>query len=98
MGVCSPCCGRAKKNTIGDDRAALPAGGRIRVVRNEAEDPRAPLLVKRREEPKEEAFTYFESFVADLSISNHNSDIRRLRRSVFLGGNPKSSKQTQFII
>jgi hypothetical protein len=68
MGVCPSCCNRPKKDGVGGDRAAaLRAGGRIRAVRNEGEDPRAPLLAKRRDEPKQEEFNGFDSFVADLS-------------------------------
>jgi hypothetical protein len=68
MGPCSSCCKYPKKDALGEDRAAaLRAGGRIRVVRNEAEDPRAPLLAKRRDEPKQEEFDGFDSFVRELS-------------------------------
>jgi hypothetical protein len=49
MGLLQSCCKRPPDATA-DPRAALRAGGRIRVARNETEDPRAPLLTKRRDE------------------------------------------------
>jgi hypothetical protein len=49
MGALTACCKRSAEPAA-DPRAALRAGGRIRVARNETEDPRAPLLTKRRDE------------------------------------------------
>jgi hypothetical protein len=44
MGAYLTCCKKFKDK---DTRAALRAGARIRVSRNETEDPRAPLLNRR---------------------------------------------------
>jgi hypothetical protein len=49
-----------------DDRAAgLRAGGRIHAVRNETEDPRAPLLTRKRDD-KLSLAPDLHSFVDDL--------------------------------
>jgi hypothetical protein len=50
MGGVSNCC-KLPPDATADPRAALRAGGRIRISRNDTEDPRAPLLKKK---PKDE--------------------------------------------
>jgi hypothetical protein len=73
MGPITSCCPRAiRKDLSQDDRAAtLRAGGRIRVVRNETEDPRAPLLTKKREDgDKLTLAPDLDSFVADLQSAS----------------------------
>lgn len=45
MGILSSCC-QKPKDFPADDRTALRNGGRVR-VRNEIEDPHAPLLTKK---------------------------------------------------
>lgn len=67
MGVVCTCCKKGN-DFPADDRAALRAGARIKVVRNETEDPRAPLLTKKLDGKEQQAFDKdLDDFVQGLS-------------------------------
>lgn len=69
MGAVCACCQKGSEfPAVHDDRAALRAGGRIKVVRNETEDPRAPLLTKKLDGKEQQAFDKdLDDFVQGLS-------------------------------
>lgn len=53
MGIALSCCKSDTPDALKDDpRAALRAGGRIQVKKNDNEDPHAPLLMKTPNTPK----------------------------------------------
>lgn len=53
MGMVFSCCKNETPEALRDDpRAALCAGGRIQVKKNDVEDPHAPLLMKSPNTPK----------------------------------------------
>jgi hypothetical protein len=75
MGFVESCCKRPPEAAV-DPRTALRAGGRIRAARNETEDPRAPLLTKRRDEPSKplKLDPDMEAFVDILSTGSDDQD------------------------
>jgi len=65
MGSLLSCCDKKNPVALNDDRAALRAGGRINVKRNEVEDPRAPLLTKTVDTPKSKETELFDEELDD---------------------------------
>ena len=86
MGSYLSCC--CPDNTpsalkVSDARAALRAGGRIQVKKNDVEDPHAPLLTKSRDTPKskenelidKELNDYVQALSSDDDIDANDADM-----------------------
>ena len=86
MGSIFSCCSDSTPSALreGDSRAAaLRAGGRIQVKKNDVEDPHAPLLTKSRDTPKskenelidQELNDYVQALSSDDDVEANDADM-----------------------
>ena len=86
MGILFSLCSKKNPIALNDERAALRAGARIHVSRNDIDDPRAPLVTKSLDTPKNTEADQFDEeldeFVKGLSsgsdINPNDDDIDNL--------------------
>lgn len=67
MGAITSLCCKKEPDFPPESRGALRPGGRVRAVKNETEDPHAPLLTRRIDDQKAKFDKELDEFVQGLS-------------------------------